>query len=89
MTNTANVRLARPLSVPNAMPIFFCRDGVTSMCSSSSSPTNTAQPIHRNQCCGKYVTNHVRAATLTTCNPMLMPKAVLAVNFDGIECSPR
>lgn len=44
MINIARVRLAMPLSVPNAIPIFLCRVGVTKKCSAVRMPIKSATP---------------------------------------------
>ena len=72
MTNRANVRLANPLSVPNAMPIERCFLGVTSICSATRIAEKSATPHHKSHSCGRYIEKPINAAMLTQCNAMLM-----------------
>ena len=89
ITNAANVKLAKPLSVPKAMPIERCFFGVTSMCSATKIAVNKPTPHHNNQLCGRYCAKSTNAATLRQCRAILIYKDVATEKVDGMECRPR
>ena len=88
MKNIANVVLANPFNVPNAIPIFRWRVGVTRICSAIMIAENMAAPVHVSQFCGRNDAYQTKAAILTTCSAVLMPNAVRVENLAGIECRP-
>ena len=53
ITNTARVRLARPLRVPKAIPIERWWVGVTRICSATSIAVKSVTPHHNSHDCGR------------------------------------
>ena len=89
MTNAANVRLAKPFSVPKAMPIERCFVGVTRMCSAHKIALKSATPHHKIQLCGRSNAKPTSDATLTQWSAILIYNDVATENVEGIECKPR
>ena len=88
MKKIASVVLAKPFSVPNAMPMLRWRVGVTRICSAMMIAEKIAAPLQVSQFCGRNVAYQHSVRMLTACKPLLIFSAVRVENLAGMEWSP-
>ena len=85
MTNIANIRLAKPFSVPKAIAIDRCLFGVTRICSATKIVVKIATPHHNTQLCGRRSANATSVIILTQWRAILMYKEVATEKVEGME----